>query len=316
MDKKRTKISILGAGNVGATIAYTLTMRGISSEVVLIDINKEKAVGEAMDIVQGTTFTAPVDVYAGDYSAAAGSQIIVVTAGMGRKPGQTRLDLTRQNVNVVREMIPQVTKYAPDAVYVVVSNPVDIITYVTTKVSGLPQNQIIGSGTILDTARLRSIIGECIDIPAKNCHAYVLGEHGDSSVIPWSLATVSGIPVAKYAEISGINLDLGKIEQEMRVAGAEVIQRKGATFYAVSLSVARICECIIRDAGTFQTVSSMVDGQYGIEDVCFSLPNIIGINGITKSINPPLTAHEEELMRASAKCLKEAIAQCDFDFLK
>lgn len=318
--KQGNKISILGAGNVGATIAYTLTMQGLASEIVLIDINKDKAKGEAMDIIQGTAFSASINIYAGDYQNAADSNIVIVTVGAARKPGQTRLDLTRQNVSTIQEMIPQVTKYAPNAVYVVVSNPVDILTYVITKISGLPRNHVIGSGTILDSARLRSALAEHVGLTPKNCHAYVFGEHGDSSVIPWSLATIAGMEMNKYCEAicerhNGCGkVELGMIEDDVRTAGAKVIKCKGSTHYAVALSVQRIVESIIRDTDSILTVSSLMEGQYGIHNVCLSLPCVIGAHGINKCIAPPLTKDEEEQLRASADCLRKTIDSCNFDF--
>ena len=199
--RKGKKITILGAGNVGASIAYTLTMDGMASEIVLIDINEKKAQGEAADILQGTPFSAPVNIHAGGYEDAVNSDIVIVTVGMARKPGQTRIDLAQANVDIVKSVMPQITRFAPDAVYVVVSNPVDIITYVFMKISGIPENQIIGSGTALDTARLRFGLASHFNIAQKNIHAYVFGEHGDSSFIPWSCAEVSGAKLDDYVEL-------------------------------------------------------------------------------------------------------------------
>lgn len=308
--KKGKKVCILGAGNVGATIAYTLTMQGIASEIVLIDINKEKAKGEAMDIIQGTAFSAPINLYAGEYENAVDADIVVVTVGMARKPGQTRLDLATNNVDVIKDIIPATVKYAPDAVYVVVSNPVDILTYVITKMSGLPASRVIGSGTILDSARLRSALAQHVGLNPKNVHAYVFGEHGDSSVIPWSLATIAGVELNKYCEYgcdSENNLTtegLSFIEDDVRTAGAKVIGCKGSTYFAVALSVQRICESILRDTDSVLTVSNMITGQYGIQDICLSLPFVVGAQGIKRCITTPLTAEEERLLRKSADSLK------------
>ena len=227
------KISIIGTGSVGSTIAYTLTVMGIASEIVLIDINQEKALGEALDIRQGTPFCSAFSIYAGDYRDAAGSDIVILTSGIARKPGQTRLELAQTNVNITKSIIPEITKYAPDSIYIIVSNPVDILTYTFHKMSGLPHNHIIGSGTILDTARLRARLAEYFNINQSNVHAYVFGEHGDSSFIPWSVANVSNVPIKdchRLIHTPGITnpeLNLEEIEQYVRKSGGRVIARKG-----------------------------------------------------------------------------------------
>ena len=305
----RKKISIVGAGNVGASIAYTLTIDGMASEIVLIDINKGKAEGEAMDILQGTALCPPVNIYAGDYEDAKESDIVVITSGIPRKPGQSRLDLAQNNVNLMKEIAPKLVSAAPDAVYVIVSNPVDIMTYTFLQVTGLPDHQVIGSGTMLDSARLRSIIAENANINPKNVHGYVLGEHGDSSVVPWSLITISGMEMNTYCDTLGIKMqmNLDEIANEMRTSGSKVIGLKGATYYAIALSVCRICDCIMRDTNSVLAVSTMIHNHYGINDVCLSLPAIIGKNGIVDVINPPLLPEEELSLQASADTLKGLI---------
>ncbi len=313
MANKGKKIVILGAGNVGASIAYTLTVQGLASEIVLIDVNYDKAKGEAMDIIQGTAFCPPVNIYAGQYENAKDADIVIVTVGAARKPGQSRIDLAQGNVNIVKQVMPQVIPYAPNAVYVVVSNPVDIITYAIIKTSGLKTSQVIGSGTTLDSARLRSRLAEHVGLNPKNVHAYVLGEHGDSSVIPWSLATIGGIPMDKYClEICSEHNRCGKaelleIEDDVRTAGAKVIANKGATYYAISLAVSRICACIIRDTDSVLTVSSLIEGQYGLSDVCLSIPFVVGAHGISQSIVSPLTAPEQKQIEQSAAALRSVI---------
>lgn len=313
--RKGKKITILGAGNVGASIAYTLTMDGMASEIVLIDINDKKARGEAADILQGTPFSAPVNIYAGDYPDAANSDIVIVTVGMARKPGQTRIDLAQANVDIVKSVMPQITKYAPDAVYVVVSNPVDIITYAIIKSGLLSERQVIGSGTMLDSARLRSRLAAHVGLNAKNVHAYVFGEHGDTSMIPWSLATIAGIEMDRYCTdlCDKHNLcgkeELREIEDDVRNAGAKVIELKGATYYAIAMAVRRICECIIRDTNSVMTVSALIHEQYGISDVCLSLPFVVGAQGIIRAVNPPLTDEEQAMLHKSAEALKAVIAQ-------
>ena len=247
------KVTIIGAGSVGSTIAYTMAVNGLAGEVVMIDINTSKALGEAMDIRQGTPFCAPIQIYAGTYADAEGSDVVIVTSGVARKPGQTRIDLAQTNVNIIKSLTPEIVKYAPNAIYVFVANPVDILTYVFNKISGIPENRIIGSGTILDTARLRSRLAEYMSISQKNVHAYVLGEHGDSSFVPWSCAQIASVKLEDYRK--GLNyrdhvypeFSYDEIEQYMRTSGAKIIGRKGATFYAIAISVCHIVEMCIRD---------------------------------------------------------------------
>lgn len=308
------KITIIGTGSVGSTIAYSIAMMGMASEIVMIDINSEKALGEALDIRQGTPFCAPCSIYAGDYPDAAGSNIVVLTSGVARKPGQSRLELAQINVNITKSIIPSITKYAPDATYVIVSNPVDILTYTFHKFSGLPENQIIGSGTILDTARLRARLSEYYNISQSNVHAYVFGEHGDSSFIPWSVANISNVPIAECQkifagkEMSNPVLNFKEIEDYVRKSGGRVIARKGATFYAVSMSVCHICKCVLSGIDTTMTVSTMMHGEYGIDDVCLSTLNLVGRNGVRNKVNIPLTEEEIGKLRHSADTLKEVIA--------
>ncbi len=311
------KVSIIGTGSVGSTIAYTLTVMGLASEIVMIDINNEKALGEALDIRQGTPFCGACSIYAGDYRDAVNSDIVIVTSGIARKPGQSRLELAQTNVNITKQIIPEITKYAPDATYIIVSNPVDILTYTFYKMSGLPENRIIGSGTILDTARLRSRLSEYYNINQSNVHAYVFGEHGDSSFIPWSVANISNVPIKECKKLittPGINtpeLDFGEIEQYVRKSGARVIARKGATFYAVSVSVCHICKCLLCGIDTTMTVSTMMHGEYGIEDVALSTLNMVGHDGVRGKVNVPMTDEEVMLLRKSADTLKDVISNLD-----
>ena len=311
------KVSIIGTGSVGSTIAYTLTVMGLASEIVMIDINNEKALGEALDIRQGTPFCGACSIYAGDYRDAVNSDIVIVTSGIARKPGQSRLELAQTNVNITKQIIPEITKYAPDATYIIVSNPVDILTYTFYKVSGLPENRIIGSGTILDTARLRSRLSEYYNINQSNVHAYVFGEHGDSSFIPWSVANISNVPIKECKKLittPGINtpeLDFGEIEQYVRKSGARVIARKGATFYAVSVSVCHICKCLLGGIDTTMTVSTMMHGEYGIENVALSTLNMVGHEGVRGKVNVPMTDEEVRLLRKSADTLKDVISNLE-----
>ena len=313
----RRKITVIGAGNVGATIAYTLSLGDIASEIVLIDINKEKVEGEVMDIVQGTSFREPISVIAGDYKDAADSSVVIITSGIGRKPGQSRIDLAQINVNILKEITPQIVSVAPNALYIIVSNPVDVLTYAFTKISGLPESQIIGSGTILDTARLRYDLSHHYKVAQKNLHAYVYGEHGDTSFIPWSLADVSGCSLSEYEDLmikKGLvdkPLDHEATLHYVQKSGAEIIAKKGATFYAVSASVNKILSALFAAYDSVAIVSSMMHGEYGIEDVCISTMTIIGPNGVKGKVPVDLTDDEEEKLRFSANALKTVIKSLD-----
>ena len=307
------KITIIGSGAVGSTIAYTLTTLGLASEIVIIDINGEKALGEALDIRQGTPFCSPCNIYAGLYCDAVDSDIVIITCGIARKPGQSRLDLAQPNVNILKSITPEITKYAPNAMYVIVSNPVDVLTYAFTKFSGIPEERIIGSGTILDTARLRARISEYYRVNQQNIHAYVLGEHGDTAVVPWSIANISNVPVEDYGNSLKNNdgfypeFKKNEVEDFVRKSGGRVIRRKGATYYAVSMSVCHLCKCLLSGIDTSLTVSTMVHGEYGLHDVALSLVNVVGKNGIHGKIMVPLTDAEIADLHKSADSLKAVI---------
>ena len=312
-----SKITIIGAGSVGSTIAYTLANQDIASELVLIDINKNKAEGEVLDIIQGTYFRNPISIVAGDYEDAKDSDIVIITSGIARKPGQTRLELAQTNVNILKSIAPEIVKTAPNAKYIIVSNPVDVMTYVFHKVSGLPENQIIGSGTVLDTARLRCGISEHFNVAQKNVHAYVYGEHGDSSFVPWSCATIAAVPVDNYpavAKTSGIDVepvDKDAMIEYVRKSGGKIIANKGATFYAVSASVVQLCNVLLAASDSMTTVATMMHGEYGIEDVCMSTLALVGPEGYRGKIIIDLTDEEVEKMKASADALKAVISQIE-----
>ena len=309
-----SKITIIGAGSVGSTIAYTLSGQDIASELVLIDINKEKVKGEVMDIEQGTCFRDPISIVAGDYKDAKDSDIVIITSGIARKPGQTRIELTQTNVNILKEITPEIVKAAPNALYIIVSNPVDIMTYVFTKISGLPENQIIGSGTILDSARLRCGLSEHFQVAQRNIHAYVYGEHGDTSFVPWSAARIAGVNVDDYYEIAEkFGKKIEKLDKDamltyVQKSGGQVIANKGATFYAVTRGVCRLCGFLLSASESVTTVSSMMHGEYGIEDVCLSTLALVGPNGIQGKLEMKLTDEEVEKLKASADALKAVIA--------
>ena len=310
-----SKISVIGAGSVGATVANDLMVQGIASEIVLVDVNKNKAFGEAMDIYQGAPYNSPAIVRSGDYPEVAGSDIVVITCGIARKPGMTRLDLAQTNVNIIKDVAKNTVQYAPNAIYVIVSNPVDVLTYVFHKVSGLPENQIIGSGTILDTSRLQSELAKRFHISPKNVHAHVYGEHGDSSFVPWSLATIANNHLDDYKDSSpdkdriNWNRNYEEIEEFVKKSGGIVIENKGATFYAVAMSVCHICKCIFNGAGTALTVSTMMHGEYGVDDVCLSTLALVDRTGVRGKILNKLTDEEVQKLHASADKLKSVIAQ-------
>lgn len=312
-----SKITVIGTGSVGSTIAYALTCLGLASEIVMIDINGEKSMGEALDIKQGVPFFDPCSVYAGGYPDAAGSDIVIITSGIARKPGQTRLDLVKTNVSIQKSIVPEIVKYAPDAIYIMVSNPVDVLTYTFCRLSGIPTGHVFGTGTLLDTARLRSRLSEYCGIDPGNIHAYVLGEHGDSSFIPWSVCEISGIAVDSFRNsVSPSNLilpeiDKDKVAEYVKTSGSRIISRKGATFYAVSSAVCHLCKCVLHDSNTALTVSSMLDGEYGVSDVCLSTLNVIGRKGVTRKIVLPLCDDDTARLRNSAEILKETVRSLD-----
>ena len=310
-----TKITVIGAGSVGAAITNDIMVQGIASEILLIDINKQKAFGEALDIYQGAPFCSPAIVRSGDYEDAADSDIVIITSGVPRKPGQTRLELAQTNVNILKQITPQIVKHAPNAIYILVSNPVDILTYVFHKISGLPEHQIIGSGTVLDTSRLQSELARRFRISPKNVHAHVYGEHGDSQFVPWSLAHIANNHVDSYKDYSpdkdSINWDrnYAEIEEFVKKSGAQIIENKGATFYAVAMSVCHICKCIFSGAGTALSVSTMMHGEYGVSDVCLSTLALVDRNGVRGKILNPLTEEEMAKLQNSADKLKSVINQ-------
>lgn len=312
-----SKITIIGVGSVGATIAYTLSSQDIASEIVLIDVNREKVKGEVMDIVQGTCFRDPISIVGGTYEDAKGSDIVIITSGIARKPGQTRIELAQTNVNILKSITPEIVKAAPKALYIIVSNPVDILTYVFTKISGLPENQIIGSGTILDTARLRFGLSDYFQVSQKNVNAYVFGEHGDTSFIPWSGAKIASIHLDEFRELMRArgreieDFDKDAMLTYVQKSGGQIIANKGATFYAISTAVCQLCSRLLAAYDSIETVSSMMHGEYGIDDVCLSTLALIGPNGLQGKIPTKMTDEEIQKLQASANALKTVIAQLD-----
>lgn len=304
------KISIIGAGNVGSTTAYTLMLSGLVSELVIVDKNKEKAEGESMDIIHGLPFVKPMKIYSGDYPSIEGSDIVIIAAGSSIGVGQSRLELVGKSVEIFKEILEQVVKYASNSIVLVVSNPVDIMTYVTYKLTGFPKNKIIGSGTVLDTARFKSLIGEHLSVDPRSVEGYILGEHGDSEVAAWSVTSVGGIAIEDYCNQTGScsgNLTKEVLAQSVRVSGYEVARKKGATQFAVSLATTRIVQSIFRNENSVLTVSSLLEGEYGMENVCLSVPTIVNANGVEKILKVNLAEKELVDLQSSGKLLKDVI---------
>lgn len=305
-----TRIAIVGTGHVGATCAYALHLLGQVSEIVLINAHFERAEGEAMDINHGSSFARPVRVWAGDYSDCRDAGIIVLAAGASQKPGETRLDLLKRNAAIFNNILPQVTQYTRNAILIVVSNPVDVLTYITWKVSGLPVQQVIGSGTILDTARFRYLLSQHFGIESRSIHAYIIGEHGDTQVPVWSLANIAGIRLDEYTRLNNKPLEKSsrdEIARNTRLAAYEIIRRKGATYYAIAAGLVRIIEAIVRDENSVLTISSLQQGQHGLNNVSLSLPCIVNRQGIKEAVELPLSFEEQLGLEKSAGIVHEAI---------
>lgn len=311
MKLKNVKISVIGAGFVGATTTYALMLGGLCEELVIVDINKDKAIGEAMDISHGAAFVKPVKVISGDYRDTENSDIVIITAGAAQKPGETRLDLVNKNIGIFKELIPEIVRYSPDAILLVVSNPVDILSYVTYKLSGFPKERVIGSGTVLDTSRFRTLLAEYLDVDARSIHGYIIGEHGDSEIAAWSLTNIAGVNLEDYVRITQKEKgDLSFMEfipLSVKHAAYEMINTKGYTNYAIALAVRRIVEAITGDEKGILTVSSLLEGEYGLHDLYIGIPSIVSKEGVRKVIEVPLTPKEREDFLQSAKTMKEII---------
>lgn len=309
----KKKVTIIGAGSVGATAAFALLARNTASEIVLIDVNTEKALGEALDIKQATPFMENCDIYAGSYRDAAGSDFVVITSGVGRKPGQTRLEIVETNVGIMRSVATEVMKYAPNAIYVIVSNPVDVLTYAFQKFTGVPKNRVVGTGTVLDTSRLRTRLAEIHNINKQQVHANVLGEHGDTSFVAWSTATIAGVPVDEYpssiATPSHIPTEYTReeIETYVKKSGGKIISRKGSTVYGIGMSISHIVKAMSENTETAMTVSSLHEGEYGISDVCLSSLSLVDCTGVRSIITQKLSDEEMQKLYHSAETLKDVI---------
>lgn len=305
---------MIGCGFVGAASAFSLMQSGLFSEMVLLDIDRKRAEGEAMDISHGLPFARPMKIYAGDYEDLRDCAIIVITAGANQKPEETRLDLVHRNVDIFRGIIPSITKYNKECILLIVSNPVDVLTYAALKLSGFPSNRVIGSGTVLDTARLKYLLGDHLSVDSRSVHAFIIGEHGDSELAAFSSANVSGVLLNEFCEMRGYYKHeeaLQKIYEDVRDSAYAIIERKQATYYGIAMAVRRICECIIRNEHSILPVSSLVSGDYGVEGVCLSLPTIVSKNGLEKIVDISLNAGEIARLEESAKTLKQVVASCD-----
>jgi L-lactate dehydrogenase len=314
--RQPVKVAIIGTGRVGASCAYALQLRGLASEIVLIDANRQRAEGEAMDINHGSQFTKPVRVWAGDYKDCREADIIVLAAGTSQKPGDTRLDLLKNNATILQRTLAPALKYMEDTILVVAANPVDILTYLAWRMTSLPSNQIIGSGTILDTARFRFLLGQHFKIETHSIHAYIIGEHGDSQVPVWSLANIAGMRLDEYARLNGKPLDASlreKIAENTRRAAYEIIHRKGATYYAIAVGLVRIIEAIVRDENSVLTVSGITNGMHGLNDTALSLPSVINRQGIAKTLDLPLSNDEETCLKKSAQVIRDAILSLNLE---
>ena len=302
------KAAIIGCGFVGSATAFTLMQSKLFSELVLIDVDKARAEGEAMDISHGMPFAAPMKIYAGSYDDIVDADIIIITAGANQKPGETRLELVKKNVAIYKNIIPEIANRRCRGILLIVSNPVDILTYVALKLSGLPENRVLGSGTVLDTARLKYALGEHLGVDSRSVHSFIIGEHGDSEIAAWSSTNVSGIPLNDFCEMRGhFNHDaaMDAIAEKVKNSAYEIISKKQATYYGIAMSVKRICECIVRNERSILPVSAMMHGEYGIEDITLSMPAIVGIGGVETHVPIALSEEEAEKLVESAKKLKE-----------
>jgi L-lactate dehydrogenase len=303
------KVGIVGCGFVGSSAAYAMALKGTPSEMVLVDLNKRLAQGQAEDILHATPFAHPVRVVAGDYPQLDGAGIVILACGVGQRPGETRLQLLERNVEVFRKVIPQVLRFAPEALLLAVSNPVDVITQVVTKLSGLSPAKVIGSGTILDTARFRTLVGEHLGVAPISIHGYVLGEHGDSEVLVWSSAKVGGLSIRDYAIQMGLSVTeemKSRIDDGVRRAAYRIIENKGATYYGIGAGIAQIVEAIRDDERRVLTVSSLTTTVGPFNGVCLSLPRVVGRDGILTELRPDLSGEEQLLLQKSADILKES----------
>ena len=311
------KITVVGAGNVGSTVAYTLMISGLVSEIVLIDINRDKAEGDAMDMNHGVSFVSPVKIMAGGYSDIRGSDMVIITAGANQREGEKRTELLKRNAEIFNDIIGNILRYChDDTILMVVTNPVDILTYITYKMSGFSKNHVIGSGTVLDTSRLKYLLGKQGNLDSRNVHTYIIGEHGDSEVAAWRVSTVAGMSIDEYCGCGNncrtIEVQKDDFYNKTKNAAYDIINKKGATYYAIALAVKRIVECIIGDENSILTVSSLFSGEYGINDVYLSAPTIVGAGGAEKIIEIDFSDDEREGLKKSSEVMKSLLREIGF----
>lgn len=311
MKTQRSKIAIVGAGNVGSTFAFSLIISGVAREILLVDRDEKRAKGECMDLNHGASFVSPVKITASGYEGCEGADIVVITAGARQKPGETRIDLIQRNAEIFKDIIPRITKHAKDAILLVVSNPMDILTYVTLKISGFAPNKVLGSGTVLDSSRFRYLISEHCRVDTRNVHAYIIGEHGDTELPVWSNANIGGMVITEYCPACNSSCDykkeLGNIFEEVKNSAYKIIEAKGATYYAIGLALVRIVEAILRDENSVLPVSTLINDYCGIKDICLSIPSIVNRTGVQKFLKLKLSQSEEKLLKYSADSLKDVM---------
>lgn len=313
MSRSNPKVSVIGAGNVGSSFAFALMIRGVAREIVIVDKNAEKAKGECMDLNHGMSFTHPTKVYSAGYEGCKDSDIVVITAGAKQKPGQSRVDLVQANTDIFKEIVPEILKYSKDAIMVVVTNPVDILSYVTMKISGIPSNKVVGSGTVLDTSRFRFLLSQHCEVDPRNVHAYIIGEHGDTELPVWSNATIGGMEIGKYCPTcKNFNNckreeELEGIFEEVKNSAYKIIETKGATYYAIALALVRIVETILRDENSVLPVSTLINDYYGVDDVYLGVPSKLNKHGVEQFLRIELSEKEQSLLLRSADSLKDII---------
>lgn len=306
------KVGLVGTGMVGSSFAYALMQRSLANELVMIDADTARAEGEAMDLNHGLPFVRPLRIYAGDYEQLAGCEVVVIAAGSNQRPGETRLDLLQRNAAVFRDVVPRVVGASPDAIILIATNPVDILTHISAELAGLPRGRVIGSGTILDTARFRYLLGQHYRVDPRSVHAYIVGEHGDSELALWSLANIAGVRLRDFVGVNGQRYDQAAMDavfEQTRTAAYEIIKRKKATYYAIGLGLLTIVEAILRDQHTVLTISSPMTGQYEVDGIAISLPTIVGRQGAEEVLDLPISAEERAAFQRSAQTLKARLAQ-------
>ena len=308
------KVAVIGCGFVGSATAFTLMQSKLFSEMVLLDVDYDKADGEAKDIAHGIPFSGQMKIYAGEYDDISDAAIIIITAGANQKPDETRLDLVKKNVGIYKSIIPEIARRDYQGILLIVSNPVDILTYTALKLSGMPENRVIGSGTVLDTARLKYALSEHLNVDSRSIHSFIIGEHGDSEVAVWSSANVSGIPLHNFCEMRGYfqhQKAMKEIAENVKNSAYDIIAKKRATYYGIAMAVNRICECIVRDEKSILPVSTIMHGEYGIEEIALSMPAIVGAQGIENHVPISLNETETEQLKNSAKALMEIAETLD-----